>query len=178
MTLNKFICRENLETEICSFISKLYVIDWRKVYHLYTFRKLKIFVDHGWEHSFDFISYIQHVRTKCQTRRTRYSFAQVAAYFKTKQKIYRTCSNITEFIDSRSSLRAISFLNKQQKYINYQTQSILLMYFPLTYFIYHNFIVELPDLAPKQLWKLSKQCMLMDLHLFFITIRSMTIGMY
>nr|XP_022296947.1 uncharacterized protein LOC111106520 isoform X1 [Crassostrea virginica]XP_022296948.1 uncharacterized protein LOC111106520 isoform X1 [Crassostrea virginica] len=149
MTLKRFICRENLETEICSFISKLYVTDWRLVYHLYTFRKIKIFVDHGWEHSFDFISFIQHVRTKCQARRTRYSYAQVAVYFKTKQKLYRTCNNITEFIESRSCLRAISFLNKQQKYINYQIQSILLMYFPLTYFIYHNFIVELPDLAQK-----------------------------
>ena len=110
---------------------------------------MKIFVDHGWEHSFDFISFIQHVRTKCQTRRTMYSFAQVAVYFKTKQKLYRACSNILEFIDSRSCLRAISFLNKQQKYFNYQIQSTLLMYFPLTYFIYHNFIVKFPDLAQK-----------------------------
>ena len=86
MTLKKIICRENLETEICSLISKLYLRDWRLVYHLYTFRKIKRYVDHGLGHSFDFISFIQHVRTKCQTRRTRYSFAQVAAYFKTKQK--------------------------------------------------------------------------------------------
>ena len=37
MTFKKFICRENLETEICSLISKLYLSDWRLVYHLITY---------------------------------------------------------------------------------------------------------------------------------------------
>ena len=33
-------------------------------------------------------------------------------------------------------------------------QSILFMYFPLTYFIYHNFILELPDLAQKNIMEI------------------------
>lgn len=43
----------------------------------------------------------------------------------------------------------MSFFNKQRKYVNFKLESVLGMYFPLCYLIYHKFIIELPDLAQK-----------------------------
>lgn len=59
------------------------------------------------------------------------------------------CSNPVDFTKNRFCLRYISLLNKQRKYVNYKIESILVMYFPLCYLIYHRFIIELPDLAQK-----------------------------
>ena len=149
MTLKEFVCRRKLENEICSLLTELYLTDWRLFYHIYSFKEIYKFVDHGQHTPFDFISFFQGVRTKCQARRINESYLQIDAYNKAKQYVDINCSNSVKFVHSRSCLKNISFLNKQRKYINYQIQSILIMYFPLTYIIYHRFILELPDLAQK-----------------------------
>lgn len=149
LSLKKLVCRANLETEICSIISELYAMDWRLVYHMYSFNKIKKYVDHKWKYPFDFINFIQHVRKRCDvSKRSRFS-SYMSYIYNANQTIYSSCNVQIESGQSRVCLENISFLNKQRKYVNYQIQSILQMYFPLAYLIYDKFIVKLPDLAQK-----------------------------
>lgn len=146
-SLKKLLCLASLENEICRLISKLYLMDWRVIFQIYSFDKLKIYIDHEFEHSFDFVSYIKHVRTICQHRTNTRSFSQVEKYHITSNIVDNNCSNTNYF--SKFCLKHISFLNRQRKNVNFKLTSVLEMYFPLCYLIYHKFIIELPDLAKK-----------------------------
>lgn len=149
MSLKKLVSLASLENEICSLISKLYQVDWNLIFQIFSFKKIQKFVDHGLKRPFDFISYIQHIRTTCQYKRNNRPFLHVSKYYKANKIVHSECSNSADFLKSRFCLRYISFLNKQKKYVNYKIESILVMYFPLCYLTYHRFIIELPDLAQK-----------------------------
>lgn len=148
-TLKQIMCRAKLENEICSLIDELYDVNWRLFYHMYTFKKISKYLDFGSNYPFDTIAYIQRVRSKCQTRRGLHSFLQVNAFYKLRIHIDKACNNKRQTVNSTWCLRRISYVSKQIKYINYQIQSILHMYFPLTYMIYHEFFAEFPNLASK-----------------------------
>ena len=149
MSLKKFTCRANLEKEICNLISKLYAMDWHLIYHMYSFSKIKKYVDHEWKHPFDFISFMQLVRTRCDVQETCHFSSFMQYYYKAQNKIKSSCSFPVELKQSKFCLKSISFLNIQRKNVNFQIQTILQMYFPLAYLIYDKFIVRLPDLAHK-----------------------------
>lgn len=149
MSLKKLLSLESIENEICSLISKLYQVDWNLIFQIFSFKKIQKFVDHGLKQPFDFISYIQHIRTTCLYKKNNPPFQHVSKYYMANKIVNSECSNPVDFTKNRFCLRYISFLNKQRKYVNYKIESILVMYFPLCYLIYHRFIIELPDLAQK-----------------------------
>lgn len=149
MSLKKLVSLASLEHEICNLIYKLYQVDWNLIFQMFSFKKIQKFVDHVFKQPFDFISYFQHIRTTCQYKKNNHSFLPVAKYYKANRIVHNECSNLTYSLKSRFCLKYISFLNKQIKYVNYKIESILVMYFPLCYLIYHRFVLELPDLARK-----------------------------
>lgn len=149
MHLKKLVCLASLENEICSLISNLYQIDWQAIFQIYEIDKIKKYVKHEFAHSFDFVRFIQHVRIKCQYRRVKQLFTQVEKYHNASKTINNNCAYVVDTLRSRICLNQIAFLKKQRKYVNYQIQSMLGMYFPLCYLIYHQFIIELPDMARK-----------------------------
>lgn len=147
MSQKKLVCLDSLENEICSLLSELYLDDWRVVFKMFTLMKIPKYGVRTSKHPFDFISYFQHVRTTCKFKRNKYSFPHVAKYFKTSNTIHNKCLILADSLKSRICLKYVSSLNKQRKYVNYKIQSILVVYFPFCYLIYHRFIRELPDLA-------------------------------
>lgn len=139
----------SLENEICSLISKAYTIDWRVFFQIFTLDRLIKYIDHEFTHPFDFVSYIKHVRTACQHRTIKSLFSQVEKYHKSSIIIHNNCSNVKYSLQSKFCLKHVSFLKRQTKNLNFKLSSVLEMYFPLCYLIYHKFIIELPELAHK-----------------------------
>ncbi|XP_052676314.1 uncharacterized protein LOC128157746 isoform X1 [Crassostrea angulata] len=147
MSLKKLLFLGSLENEICSLISKLYQVDWDLVFHIFSFKNIQKFVD--LKQPFEFINYIQHIRTTCQYKKDISPSQHVSKFYKANKIVNSECLNPVDFLKSRFCLKYITFLNKQRKHVNYKIESILVMYFPLCYLIYHRFIIELPDLAQK-----------------------------